>query len=185
MRAPAILSVVLLTLLTVSYPDVDGTERGFSIEAQRTSESRASRSDPRPVENTWLADLVPTTTTATPTTTTSTTSTTTSTVPPTTTTVKPKAPKPVAAPKPQAPPKAGCAQPECWRSEIAKYSWPVEQAMKVMRCESGGNPNAVNERSNARGLFQILGGTLDPVENIAHAHRMWLKRGWQPWVCKP
>lgn len=71
-----------------------------------------------------------------------------------------------------------------WLDLIGGYDWQVPTACRVMMCESGGDPNAVNRSSNARGLFQILGGPLDAAENVALAYQMWQDRGWQPWVCK-
>ncbi|MFZ0493043.1 MAG: transglycosylase SLT domain-containing protein [Acidimicrobiia bacterium] len=97
-----------------------------------------------------------------------------------------------------------------WRPLVAKY-FPadlVEQALAVMQCESGGNPDAVNRYSGATGLFQFLKGTwaiassragfgaysrFDPEANIAAA--AWLadysiKTGhsggaWGHWSCRP
>lgn len=70
---------------------------------------------------------------------------------------------------------------ERWRSLVARYPWPVDTALAVMACESGGDPNARNPDSSATGLFQILGGPTDPEANVALAFRMWQSRGWQPW----
>lgn len=99
---------------------------------------------------------------------------------------------------------------ERWRSLVEQY-FPADlvgQALAVMYCESGGNPDAVNRYSGASGLFQFLKGTwaiaslragfsgysrFDPEANIASA--AWLAtysmnsghRGgaWGPWSCKP
>lgn len=73
-----------------------------------------------------------------------------------------------------------------WRYLIAQFFPPGEhsRACRILLCESGGNPNARNPRSTATGLFQILGGTTDPVGNVRHASEMWRARGWQPWVCR-
>lgn len=119
----------------------------------------------------------------------------TTTLPPTTTTTAP--PPTTAAPKPAAKKPAsvpadtsGCSKSkaaahECWDGLLAKYSWNTTQAFNIMWCESKGNPNAKNPRSTARGLFQILGGPLDPEANVKLAFEMYSKRGWQPWVCRP
>lgn len=55
-------------------------------------------------------------------------------------------------------------------------------AFRVVGCESGWDPNNVNPTSDARGLFQILHGPLDPIANIRLAYRMYALRGWQPWI---
>lgn len=48
-----------------------------------------------------------------------------------------------------------------WRPLVETYFPPerVEEAMRVMACESGGNPAAKNPNSTATGLFQFLDGT--------------------------
>ncbi len=76
----------------------------------------------------------------------------------------------------------------------------------MIRCESNGDPLAVNPRSNASGLFQFLPGTwawastlagwgganvFNPEANVAVA--AWLvqdsidrgKDPWVHWTCKP
>jgi len=99
---------------------------------------------------------------------------------------------------------------ERWRPLVQKYFPPelVDQALAVMYCESGGNPDATNSRSSAAGLFQFLRGTwaiasvragfggysrFDPEANIASA--AWLVNysirtqhpagAWGHWSCKP
>lgn len=99
---------------------------------------------------------------------------------------------------------------ERWRPLVEQYFPPdlVDQALAVMYCESGGNPDAVNPHSSASGLFQFLKGTwaiasvragfggysrFDPEANIASA--AWLvdysirtnhPRGpWGHWTCRP
>jgi len=77
---------------------------------------------------------------------------------------------------------------EQWRSIVAKYPWPVDQAMLVMSRESGGNPRAVS-KTDDHGLFQIHGGyamygekIYDPEFNISLAYNNYYKgRGWTPW----
>lgn len=99
---------------------------------------------------------------------------------------------------------------ERWRPLVEKY-FPaslVGQALAVMQCESGGNPDAVNRYSGASGLFQFLKGTwavastragfggysrFDPEANIAAA--AWLvdysirtnhpRGAWGHWSCQP
>jgi soluble lytic murein transglycosylase-like protein len=76
-----------------------------------------------------------------------------------------------------APPSSG---PVDWKAIIRRHPWDVGVAERIVSCESRGNPNARN-RSGATGLFQILGGPLDPVANVARAYDMYRARGWQPW----
>jgi soluble lytic murein transglycosylase-like protein len=68
-----------------------------------------------------------------------------------------------------------------WRALVASFAWDVGTALRIIQCESRGNPNARNPRSSARGLFQILGGPLDPEANVRLAFSMYSSRGWQPW----
>lgn len=97
-----------------------------------------------------------------------------------------------------------------WRPLVEKYFPPelVDQALSVMQCESGGNPDATNRYSGAAGLFQFLKGTwavasvragfagysrYDPEANIAAA--AWLvdysirtnhpRGAWGHWSCQP
>lgn len=92
---------------------------------------------------------------------------------------------------------------EAWRPlvEVFFEASDVDRALRVMACESTGDPAAVNTRSGAAGLFQHLprfweersalagwGGSdpLDPVANVAVA--AWLASddaigGWHHWVC--
>ena len=76
-----------------------------------------------------------------------------------------------------APPSSG---PVDWKALVARYPWDIGVAERIVWCESRGNPNARN-RSGATGLFQILGGPMDPVANVARAYDMYRTRGWQPW----
>ena len=89
---------------------------------------------------------------------------------------------------------------EQWRGLVSAYflTENVDRALRVMACESGGNPSAKNPRSTASGLYQFLkgwwsgawGGTgvfdpFDPEANIRAA--AWLSKGgadWSHWVCK-
>lgn len=97
---------------------------------------------------------------------------------------------------------------EKWRDLVARYFPPnvVDEAVRVMQCESGGDPTARNRRSGATGLFQFLRGTwqfaaeaagvghlppTNPEANVAAA--AWLvsdteERGirrWAHWTCRP
>jgi hypothetical protein len=86
---------------------------------------------------------------------------------------------------------------EQWRYLVAAY-FPADQvnlALRVMVCESGGNPTAKNPGSSASGLFQHLGkywtkrsaaagfagaSIFDPTANVAVA--AWLAaQGWSHW----
>jgi hypothetical protein len=97
---------------------------------------------------------------------------------------------------------------EQWRGEVAlaieRYGGPsgdVNRFLSVMRCESGGNPEAYNQSSGASGLMQHLqvywppraraagyegASPFDPIANINVS--AWLiyqatGGGWQHWVC--
>jgi hypothetical protein len=148
-----------------------------------------------PPTTTTKATTTTTTTTTPPTTTTkATTTTTTTTVPPgpTTTLVA-----------------GGIRDVEEWRP-LVEASFPadrVEEALEVMKCESNGDPLAVNPRTNASGLFQFIPSTwnwasplagwgstsvFDPEANVDTA--AWLVQesidaGDHPWAhwspCKP
>ena len=101
-----------------------------------------------------------------------------------------------------------CTFPEAYRADVERY-FPanrVEQALRVMDCESGGDPNAFNPRSGASGLMQHLqrywdyrstragwagADIFNPTANIAVA--AWLAQDgvdkglsyWHHWQCKP
>ena len=131
-------------------------------------------------------------------------STTTSVVPTTSTTVVVGDPTTTTS----APPKPLKPAVEQWRSLVASFFRPnlVDSALRVMQCESLGDPQAYNPYSGASGLFQFLPGTwavtagragyagssaFEPEANVAAA--AWLagyyqSRGqspWVPWHCKP
>lgn len=99
---------------------------------------------------------------------------------------------------------------ERWRGLVAAYfpAERVEEALRVMHCESKGDPNARNPHSGAAGLFQFMARTwgwasaeagfggasvYDPEANIASA--AWLVQhsiatghaggAWGHWTCKP
>ena len=98
---------------------------------------------------------------------------------------------------------------ERWRPEvitaIARYGGPatdVPKFLRVMKCESGGDPDAYNTSSGASGLMQHLdnyfpwrakmagyegASPFDPIANINTS--AWLlyehvAGGWQHWVCQ-
>lgn len=92
---------------------------------------------------------------------------------------------------------------DAWRPLVATFfpSVDIDRVMRILACESNGDPDAVNPTSGAAGLFQHIprfweersaaagyGGSdiFDPVANIAVA--AWLAYdapagGWQHWVC--
>lgn len=96
---------------------------------------------------------------------------------------------------------------EQWRGLVSTHfpSSRVEEALRILDCESNGDPNATNPYSGAAGLFQFLPSTWattapkagyagasvhDPVANVASA--AWLANRyqqlgqyyWQPWSCR-
>ena len=93
---------------------------------------------------------------------------------------------------------------EGWRTLVAEHFRPedVDRAVRIMACESLGDPEARNPHSGASGLFQHMprywgersaaagyGGKsiFDPVANVAVA--AWLiydypAGGWHHWVCR-
>ncbi len=75
------------------------------------------------------------------------------------------------------------------------YGQPREDMLRVARCESNLNPNAVNASSQASGLFQFLPSTwattpyadqdiFDPVANANAAAWMWDNGRRNEWVCQ-
>ena len=88
---------------------------------------------------------------------------------------------------------------EQWRELVAAYFPPdlVSTALCVIRYESGGNPDAKNPRSTARGLFQILASLwaphfgvsyqdlYNPELNVRLAYKIYLSQGWGAWTVYP
>lgn len=88
---------------------------------------------------------------------------------------------------------------EQWRKEVSKYSWDVDRVLRLIQCESGGNPNSTSRSGIYHGLFQFDKSTWQsnaPEEykdfNFAHngavsilvAYETYSKRGFSPWpVC--
>jgi soluble lytic murein transglycosylase-like protein len=89
---------------------------------------------------------------------------------------------------------------EYWRPLIEAHFSPanVPWAMRVMTCESKGDPSAQNSRSSAGGLFQFIDSTwaatpyghlskYDPEANIAAAAWLLEVPSWggpKHWACK-
>jgi septal ring factor EnvC (AmiA/AmiB activator) len=96
---------------------------------------------------------------------------------------------------------------EQWRSAVQQHfpAGRVEEALRIIQCESLGDPDAYNPYSGASGLFQFLPSTwattapkagfsgasvFDPTANIGSA--AWLANRyqalgmsyWQPWSCR-
>ncbi|HJU51782.1 MAG TPA: transglycosylase SLT domain-containing protein [Acidimicrobiia bacterium] len=101
----------------------------------------------------------------------------------------PRLPAPAPAPRPV----------EEWRSLVSSYFAPtdVDKALRVISCESGGDPNAQNPSSGAAGLFQHIprywaeraalvglpgASIFDPVANVAAAAYLAYTVGWSPWA---
>lgn len=85
---------------------------------------------------------------------------------------------------------------EQWRPLVAAHFKPadVDRVLCLMAHESGGNPNAKNPKSSARGLMQILGSLwaphygispaelYDPNTNLAIARDIRDNQGWHAWA---
>lgn len=98
-------------------------------------------------------------------------------------------------PTPPPPPRTYSAGVEQWRTSIAAYAgWNVDTMLRIMACESGGNPYAVSHTDD-HGLLQIhypiwgphFGVTRDdlyvPAVNIDLAWRIYNQQGYGAWVC--
>ncbi len=90
---------------------------------------------------------------------------------------------------------------ERWRPLVTTFFLPddVPWAMRVLTCESRGDPDAKNPRSTASGLFQHLASywpersvnagwpgsdVFDPVANVAVAAWLFYSDGPGHWVCR-
>ena len=122
--------------------------------------------------------------------------------PTTTTTIVVTTTTAVASPPPAPRAKAPSPAPrpvEEWRSLVSSYFAPsdVDKALRVISCESGGDPNAQNASSGAAGLFQHIprywaeravsvglpgASIFDPVANVAAAAYLVYTEGWSPWA---
>ena len=101
-----------------------------------------------------------------------------------------------AAPAPAAAPSGGGSIQDIILNAFAPLGGGAQQwALRVAKCESGYNPNAVNRSSGASGLFQFLPSTwaalpwhnqsvFDPVANAQAAAYYYQHSGSSPWVCQ-
>lgn len=80
--------------------------------------------------------------------------------------------------------------PETIEQEVRMvFGSKANEALKVMHCESGGNPKAKNKESTATGLFQIMASVhgvrrdwlMNPTVNIQIAKALYDASGWEPW----
>ena len=173
-----------------------------AVESARAREEEKNRQDQRTSATTTTTTSSPTTTAPAPTTiaptpsSTSPPESTTTTVPPPTTTTTSGG--------------GGSTFPpavEQWRGLVSEHfpAHRVEEALKIMQCESRGDPDAYNPYSGASGLFQFIPSTwataapragfpdaspFEPVANTASA--AWLAHRyeelglyyWLAWTCK-
>ena len=102
------------------------------------------------------------------------------------------------------PPRTYASGVEQWRGLVETYFAPadVPWAMRVMACESGGDPNIKNKNSSASGLMQFIrstwdwvapplgygthasGAVFDPEANIHAASWLFYNGGSSHWVCR-
>jgi len=80
-----------------------------------------------------------------------------------------------------------------WDYLLEKYDWNIDEAKKIMFCESSNRPDAVgdtNTKYYSYGLMQIraLPGRpspewlLVPENNIEYAYKLWSRNGWRDWL---
>lgn len=74
----------------------------------------------------------------------------------------------------------------CWYGWIAQWQdWDAWRMLRILYCESRGNPFAKNPHSGAAGLLQVIGGSIgDGPSNIALGHDVWQRGGYSRWSCK-
>jgi transglycosylase-like protein with SLT domain len=106
------------------------------------------------------------------------------------------APAPAGPPAPAAAPSGGGSIQDIILNAFAPLGAGAQQwALRIAKCESGYNPNAVNRSSGASGLFQFLPSTwaalpwhgsspFDPVANAQAAAYYYQHSGPGPWVCR-
>jgi Transglycosylase SLT domain len=105
-------------------------------------------------------------------------------------------PAPAPPPPPPAPGPAGGSIQQIILDAFAPLGPGAQQwALRVAKCESGYNPNAVNRSSGASGLFQFLPSTwaslpqhnqsvFNPVANAQAAAVLYQRSGPNQWSCK-
>jgi soluble lytic murein transglycosylase-like protein len=100
-----------------------------------------------------------------------------------------------APPPPPAPAPAGSIQQIILNAFALLGPGAQQWALRVAKCESGYNPNAVNRSSGASGLFQFMPATwaslpqhnqsvFDPVANAQAAAVLYQRSGPNQWSCK-
>ena len=105
------------------------------------------------------------------------------------------APAPPAAPPAMAPSGGGSIQDIILTAFAPQGAGAQQWALRIAKCESGYNPNAVNRSSGASGLFQFMPSTwahlpwagqsvFDPVANAQAAAYYYQHSGSGPWSCK-
>jgi Transglycosylase SLT domain len=106
------------------------------------------------------------------------------------------APAPAPAPPPPPPSAGGGSIQQIILDAFAPLGAGAQQwALRVAKCESGYNPNAVNRSSGASGLFQFLPSTwasmpqhnqsvFNPVANAQAAAVLYQRSGPNQWSCK-
>ena len=57
------------------------------------------------------------------------------------------------------------------------WTWDCGWALRVVECESGGDPDAYNPAGPYVSLWQVLNGSFDPWENTRQAHQQFVE--WQ------
>jgi Transglycosylase SLT domain len=105
------------------------------------------------------------------------------------------APAPPAAPPAMAPSGGGSIQDIILTAFAPLGAGAQQWALRIAKCESGYNPNAVNRSSGASGLFQFMPSTwarlpwagqsvFNPVANAQAAAYYYQHSGPGPWSCK-
>lgn len=115
------------------------------------------------------------------------------------TTPEPVTPEPESSPPPLPPaPASGVLSDGQLAELLSEAGWPSElhaTAIRIIRCESGGDPTAVNWAGPYRGLLQILDSNfaiasipeslwLDPLTNLRMGYILYQRAGgFGPWGC--
>lgn len=75
-----------------------------------------------------------------------------------------------------------------WRELVSSYhDWNARLMLRVAWCESRDewwqvNPLSVAGGQHARGVLQVLGGSLNPVVNVRQAHARFVAQGLSAWA---